>query len=96
MCRYDDLSPDVGETKYPGPSYEADSRYRKPALSGGSKAQEYPPANVNENSETVPQNVLEDGKISAWDTIRQQEKRGDSGFPTLKEIKKLWAQYDGV
>lgn len=96
MCRYDDLSPDVGEEKYPGPSYEADSKYRKPALSGGSKAEVYPAVNVNENTEAAPQNVLDDGKISAWDTIRQQEDRGESGFPTLKEIKKLWAQYDGV
>lgn len=92
LCRYDDLSPDVGELKYTGPSYEADSKYRKPELSGGSKSAEYQPLDNSADEEPYEST---DGQPSprntaVWDTIREQEKRGKSGF----DIKKLWAAYD--
>lgn len=94
LCRYDDLSPDVGDSKYTGPSYEADEKYRKPELSGGTKSSEYPPQNsgggdVDEGGEQSPSQ-----DTAAWDTIREQERRGKSGFPSLGDIKKLWAAYD--
>lgn len=94
LCRYDDLSPDVGDSKYTGPSYEADEKYRKPELSGGTKSSEYPLQNsgggdVDEGGEQSPSQ-----DTAAWDTIREQERRGKSGFPSLGDIKKLWAAYD--
>ena len=91
MCRYDDISPDVGDTKYAGPSYEADAKYRKPALSGGSK------------DEAFKENVIENASLqsrtdtTAWDSIREQEEREayreKTGFPRLGDIKKLWQAY---
>ena len=90
MCRYDDISPDVGDTKYPGPSYEADAKFRKPALSGGSKSDELL---MNENEVRTTKN----GDTAAWDTIRNQEERDEqkekSGFPKLGDVKKLWQAY---
>lgn len=90
MCRYDDISPDVGDTKYPGPSYEADAKYRKPALSGGSKADEIL---MNDNQTRTTKN----GDTAAWDSIRAQEERDrakeNAGFPKLGDIKKLWEAY---
>ncbi|WP_407427580.1 putative glycoside hydrolase [Treponema sp.] len=85
--RYDDISPDVGDKKYPGPSYEADSKYRKPALSGGSRT-----VNTPMNDE---QNRSSSGDTTAWDTIREQENRDKdkSGFPKLSDISKLWQAY---
>lgn len=92
LCRYDDLSPDVGDSKYTGPSYEADEKYRKPELSGGTKATEYPLLNANPEGEEEIEAQTENA--AAWDSIREQEKRSKSGFPSLSDIKKLWAAYD--
>lgn len=103
LCRYDDLSPDVGDSKYPWPSFEADSKFRKPALSGGSKSAEYP-LSVNPQTKGDSENYDGDNEFeavspssdtTAWDSIREQEKREkSSGFPSLGDIKKLWAAYD--
>lgn len=92
LCRYDDISPDVGNSKYTGPSYEADSKYRKPELSGGTKAAEYPLLNTNPDGEEEIEAQTEN--TAAWDSIREQEKRSKPGFPSLSDIKKLWAAYD--
>ena len=90
MCRYDDISPDVGDKKYTGPSYEADAKYRKPALSGGSKAESLL---MNDGETRTTQN----GDTAAWDTIRNQEEREryreKNGFPKLSDMKKLWEAY---
>ena len=89
--RYDDISPDVGDKKYTGPSYEADAKYRKPALSGGSKADKL----LMNDSET--RTTQKNGDAAAWDTIRKQEEREEykekSGFPKLSDVKKLWEAY---
>ena len=90
MCRYDDISPDVGDSKYTGPSYEADAKYRKPALSGPSKSE-----NLLMNDSEV--RTTKNGDTAAWDTIRKQEnreeKKENSGFPKLSDVKKLWQAY---
>ncbi|MBQ0052282.1 MAG: hypothetical protein KBT11_09520 [Treponema sp.] len=90
VCRYDDISPDVGNSKYTGPSFEADPKFRKPALSGGSKAGEYP-----EQDEKVNNGPVENPNVdySAWDSIREQENRDKSSFPKLSDLKKLWQAY---
>ncbi|MCR4822703.1 MAG: hypothetical protein K5873_07515 [Treponema sp.] len=91
VCRYDDISPDVGDKKYAGPSYEADPKYRKPALSGGSRENEEFPA------QKKSENASAGSDTAAWDTIREQEDRspskGKSAFPKLGDIKKLWQPY---
>lgn len=91
MCRYDDISPDVGDSKYPGPSYEADAKYRKPALSGGSKADSLL---MNDGGTRTTKSPAD---TAAWDSIREQESRDNlndkSGFPKLGDIKKLWQAY---
>lgn len=102
LCRYDDLSPDVGDAKYTGPSFEADSKFRKPALSGGSKSSEYPFTKAQDGAESHDIEKSGNGFSSsadtaAWDSIREQEKREDSvsrGIPSLSDIKKLWAAYE--
>ena len=78
VCRYDDISPDVGDSKYPGPSYEADAKYRKPALSGGSKTD---PLLMDGGKET--RTTQKPADTAAWDSIREQEDRHQekSGFP---------------
>ena len=90
VCRYDDISPDVGDSKYPGPSYEADAKYRKPALSGGSKTD---PLLMDGGKET--RTTQKPADTAAWDSIREQEDRHQekSGFPKLGDIKKLWQAY---
>ncbi len=89
--RYDDISPDVGDAKYPGPSYEADSKYRKPALSGGSRADDLLMNDKDLHTTRSPADT------AAWDSIREQEERDNSkskgGFPKLGDIKKLWQAY---
>lgn len=91
MCRYDDISPDVGATKYPGPSYEADAKFRKPALSGGSKMDSL--LMNDENTRTTQKN----GDTAAWDSIRKQEERDiqkeKGGLPKMSDITKLWQAY---
>ena len=90
MCRYDDISPDVGDTKYAGPSYEADAKYRKPALSGGSKLDLL----LMDDGQTRTTQVPSD--TSVWDSIREQEERhaeSAGSFPKLSDIKKLWQAY---
>ncbi|MBQ8678745.1 MAG: hypothetical protein IJ530_03175 [Treponema sp.] len=91
MCRYDDISPDVSDKKYTGPSYEADAKYKKPALSGGSKAK------LHEEQEMNSSTVSSGSDTAAWDTIRNQEERDNNknkgGFPKLGDIKKLWQAY---
>ena len=90
MCRYDDISPDVGDTKYPGPSYEADAKYKKPALSGGSKTDEL----LMNDGQT---RTTKTSDTAAWDSIRAQEERDkqkeNAGFPKLSDVKKLWQAY---
>ncbi|MBR4599168.1 MAG: hypothetical protein IKO39_03880, partial [Treponema sp.] len=90
VCRYDDISPDVGDKKYPGPSFEADAKYRKPALSGGSKTD---PLLMDGGKET--RTTQKPADTAAWDSIREQEDRHQekSGFPKLGDIKKLWQAY---
>ena len=90
VCRYDDISPDVGDTKYPGPSYEADAKYRKPALSGGSKSD-----SLLMDSGKETRTTQKPADTAAWDSIREQEDRHQekSGFPRLGDIKKLWQAY---
>lgn len=92
MCRYDDISPDVGDSKYPGPSYEADPKYKKPALSGGSR-------DVNLSLSGDEGRIMAvSGDTTVWDTIRAQEEhdklRGKGGFPKLTDVKKLWQAYN--
>lgn len=98
LCRYDDLSPDVGDSKYTGPSYEADGKYRKPELSGGTRAAEYPEQSISEEKVSAEGEGGAAGsavqKFSAWDTIREQEKRGEPKFQKIGDIKKLWAAYE--
>ena len=88
--RYDDISPDVGDMKYTGPSYEADSKYRKPALSGGSKADSL----LMNDLQTRTTSTTD---TTAWDSIRNQEEREryreKNGFPKLSDVKKLWEAY---
>ena len=91
MCRYDDISPDVGDAKYTGPSYEADAKYRKPALSGGSKKESL--LMNDDNTRTTKKG----GDTAVWDSIRNQEERDElkkrSNFPKLGDVKKLWKAY---
>ncbi|MBR1721084.1 MAG: hypothetical protein IJ727_01145, partial [Treponema sp.] len=91
MCRYDDISPDVGDSKYPGPSYEADAKYRKPDLSGGSKADSLLMNDSHTRTTKSPADT------AAWDSIREQEERDElnkrSNFPKLGDVKKLWQAY---
>ncbi len=95
MCRYDDISPDVGSTKYPWNSFEAEDKYRKPALSGGTR---YNGASVQsatgktEASPTPPD--LSYYRADAWDTIREQESREKTDFPKIGDLKKLWKAYE--
>lgn len=87
--RYDDILPDVGDSKYTGVAIEASPEFRKPALSGGMKPSE--PASAPEELSPL---ANEDG-VSALDSIREQAKneKKKSTFPSLSEIKKLWQAY---
>lgn len=102
MCRYDDISPDVGDSKYPWNLYEADPNFRKPALSGGSKFK----ANHQEIEMPAQQPQTEPaltqtgasasaGKIETSGSIPEQENRQQkTSFPKASDIKKLWQAYD--
>lgn len=89
--RYDDISPDVGSEKYTGPSYEADAKFRKPALSGGSRTDSL----LMNDGET--RTTQYNGDTAIWDTIRKQEERDEkkeqNSFPKLSDMKKLWQAY---
>ena len=83
LCRYTDISPDVGDKKYPGPSYEADEKYKKPALSGGKRED----GKISKEEEAATR--LENQKgISLWDSVREHETKKDS-YSINSEIEKL-------
>ena len=88
--RYDDILPDVGDSKYTGIASEASPEFRKPALSGGIKNEE------SSSPEELPP-LADESAVSALDSIQEQAKaeseRKKSGFPSLGEIKKLWQAY---
>ena len=79
LCNYPAISPDVGDRKYPGPSFEADEKYRKPALSGGKRTG----ADISdsEKEEIRLQNQM---GILLWDSVRKHEKQGGSCFKTMR------------
>ncbi len=90
MCRYDDISPDVGEKPYPGPSFEAGAKYRKPALSGGRR--EY-----NGTKNSVPREPtaeeIEKTKaegIERWNAVRSAlEDANEDSLPSLGDLSRL-------
>ena len=81
--RYDDISPDVGDTAYTGPALEAQKEFRKPALGDSNLLY---PKNVN----TAPVSTPAQGtsEKSAMDTKSQ------SIFPSISDIRKLWQAYE--
>nr|MBP3281013.1 hypothetical protein [Treponema sp.] len=91
-CRYDDISPDVGTKLYAGPSFEASTKYRKPALSGGKRV-----FNGNKvDAEEMMRNQKEADReaISRWDAVRATNEKADreeetGTFPSLSDIRKL-------
>lgn len=83
LCNYPAISPDVGDTKYPGPSYEADDKYRKPALSGGKR--EDAKISDTEKEEIKLQN--QDG-ISLWDSVREHEANNEP-YSITSAIEKM-------
>lgn len=89
VCRYDDISPDVGTKPYTGTASEANA-VRKPALSGGSRTAEPKNPAAEQNK---PANAAAEETATAWDTIREQEFRQESRFPKITDIKKLWQAY---
>ena len=87
--RYDDILPDIGDSKYTGVATEASPEFRKPALSGGMQS-ELPIASPEE----LPP-LVNESAVSALDSIQEQAKDEPkkSTFPSLSEIKKLWQAY---
>ncbi len=90
--RYDDISPDVGNTPYNGPAYEAGKDYRKPALGSGNLMY---PESVQNHHEMAEEN------LSALDSVKKdgmekedKKKKNSSGFPSISEIRKLWQAYE--
>ncbi len=95
MCRYDDISPDVGEKPYSGPSFEASAKYRKPALSGGKR--EY---NGFDKAPPIAPSLEELEKarsegIVRWDSVRASSignpemENGESDISRLGDIRRL-------
>lgn len=88
MCRYDDISPDVGGSPYKGPSYEADSRFRKPALSGGKREVSVV---VEKDEEAL---ALEDMEgVALWDSVFFKTEKQKSSFSVFVDVKKLFQPY---
>ena len=87
--RYDDILPDIGDSKYTGVATEASPEFRKPALSGGMQ-NELPIASPEE----LPP-LVNESAVSALDSIQEQaeSETKKSSFPSLSEIKKLWQAY---
>ena len=89
MGRYDDISPDIGDSVYSGPATEAQAKYRHPALSGGETET---PAVQSVSAEAARD-------VSVLDSVREQERQEESRaqkkslFPSLGEIRKLWEAY---
>ncbi len=95
-CVYDDISPDVGNTPYSGPSYEASSKYKKPALSGGKRdfseaviSGKILKADSAEVRAEKMRSAREDG-IARWDNVKAKAESEDEGlFPAIDDIRKL-------
>ena len=87
--RYDDIGPDVGDSKYVGAATEASPEFRKPALSRGVQAEDIAPLESEENA------LAQDDGVSVLDSIRGQERQvKKAGFPSLGDIRKLWRAYN--
>lgn len=96
-CVYDDISPDVGETPYTGPSYEASSKYKKPALSGGKRIFTDDSVLVNkvkriEQTDEEKLRISKKEGIARWDYVKSQseiESEDEHIFPQVSDIRKL-------
>lgn len=94
--RYDDISPDVASSAYPGTAYEASSEYRKPALGSGNLLY---PAELPQAAETLKTLNGEHNSAFLMDSVQKgefveqtQQKKGS--FPSISDIKKLWQAYE--
>ena len=92
--RYDDISPDVGDSEYTGAATEAVSKYRHPALSGGDEATPF-------STDSATDIAVQREDVSVLDSTHRQElgeaqpqERRQSRFPALGDIHKLWQAYD--
>lgn len=75
LCRYTDISPDVGDSKYNGSAYEADKKYRKPELSGGKRE----PLDLKKEEELKAEIKTQNQQgISLWNSVREH---GLSAYP---------------
>ena len=84
--RYDDISPDIGNSAYMGTAFEASKEFRKPAL--GNENLLYP------QSFTADTEVDSD-TMSVLDSVRKTgEKDKGSIFPSISDIRKLWQAYE--
>jgi len=96
-CRYEDISPDVGTKMYAGPSYEASSKYRKPALSGGKREYNGIDLNLVNKAEEEKREANKQEGIARWDAVRKTTESKNStspevenaSFPSLSDISKL-------
>lgn len=93
-CRYDDISPDVGNKPYPGPSYESSNKYRKPALSGGKRVYENSSTEIDAKLLEENQELSKKEGIARWEAVRSttenSEKDNESeSFPELSDIRNL-------
>lgn len=94
MCRYDDISPDVGEKPYAGPSFEAAAKFRKPALSGG-KREYNGSSRSGGSSEQTPEELERERAegIERWNSVvsggTSDGDGEDDEFPRLGDIRRL-------
>ncbi len=96
LGRYDDISPDVASSSYPGTAWEASTEYRKPALGSGNLLY---PVELPQASQTLKNLSGEQNSTSVMDSVRNgefveqtQQKKGS--FPSISDIKKLWQAYE--
>jgi hypothetical protein len=90
--RYDDVSPDIGTAPYPWTASEANTKYRKPALSSGD-AETQPSLSGTTIEPGARAGDSKGDTVSALDSIRAQEVEKGSLWPSVKKVRLLWQAY---
>ncbi len=102
--RYDDLTPDVGDSKYPWTATEASAEFRKPALSSEKEEIFKPVSHLAEEKYEKPLSLLDspsrdsidDRKAHSETKVEIQNTQSiqkASTFPSIGDIKRLWQAY---
>ncbi|WP_242457143.1 putative glycoside hydrolase [Treponema zioleckii] len=89
VCDYYAIFKDPGDAPYTGPSLEASSKFRKPALSGGSRGFDNASSEHPRDETPIDSGLSASEGISLWNSVRAQKTKEGASLPKLSDFEKL-------